>query len=133
MRPTRLPFRARARRRPGNVVNGMNKAEGAYAQRLERRKLAGEIASFRYEPIKLRLAKATYYTPDFMVVLPGGEIELIDVKHMRKDAGGTYRIFREDDASIKLKVAAQLFPEFMVYMIAWHPTEKRWIEQAVEP
>jgi len=51
---------------------GMNKLEAAYAEVIEGRKLAGEIAWWAYEPITLRLAKRTGYTPDFAVLLADG-------------------------------------------------------------
>jgi hypothetical protein len=77
----------------------MNKLETAYAALLEVRRAAGEVAWFAYEGIKLKLAPATFLTPDFIVMLTGGEIELHEVKG-----------FMEDDAAVKLKVAATLFP-----------------------
>ena len=80
----------------------MNKTETLYAAELEARRLNREIESWTFEPFKLRLAKATYYSPDFLVVLPGGErYELHEVKG-----------FWRDDARVKIKVAARLFPMF---------------------
>ncbi|EGX16832.1 gp8 domain protein [Escherichia coli STEC_S1191] len=52
----------------------MNKTESAYCQHLEQRKRAGEIAWYRFEGIKLRLADNTFYTPDFAVMLATGEM-----------------------------------------------------------
>lgn len=55
----------------GRLKTGqMNKTESAYSQHLEMRKHAGEIAWYRFEGIKLRLADNTFYTPDFAVMLP---------------------------------------------------------------
>lgn len=49
----------------GRLKTGqMNKTESAYCQHLEQRKRAGEIAWYRFEGIKLRLADNTFYTPD---------------------------------------------------------------------
>jgi hypothetical protein len=56
----------------------------------------------RFEPVKLRLAAATFYTPDFMVTRDDGEIVFHEVK------GGWW----EDDARVKIKVAAEMYPEF---------------------
>lgn len=78
----------------------MNSLETAYAEVLRARQLAGEVDRFFFESVKLRLADKTFYTPDFMVMLAGGEIEIHEVK------GG----FIEDDAIVKLKVAAEMFP-----------------------
>lgn len=79
----------------------MNKTEAAYADALLCEKLAGKIVDYRFEPIKLKLAANTTYTPDFMVVT-NDQIELHEVKG-----------FWEDDARVKIKVAAQIFPEFL--------------------
>lgn len=78
---------------------GMNKTEAAYAEELNVRLLAGEIAWYRFEAVKLRLAKKTFYTPDFMVILADGEVQFHEVKG-----------FWRDDARVKIKVAAEQFP-----------------------
>jgi len=83
---------------PGGSMNGL---ERAFAQELERRCLAGEIASWRFQPLRLILAPATTYCPDFQVILPDGRLELVEVKG-----------FWRDDARVKVKLAAALFPEF---------------------
>ena len=63
---------------------------------LKRLLLAGEVLHYEFEPLKLRLADKTFYTPDFMVVRRDGLIELHEVKG-----------FWEDDARVKIKVAAK--------------------------
>ncbi len=78
----------------------MNQTERRYADLLEDRKRAGEITFYAFEAVKLKLAKLTQYTPDFMVVRADGVIEFHEVK-------GT---FWEDDARVKVKVAAEKFP-----------------------
>ena len=78
----------------------MNKTEAAYASHLMARKLVGEIERFDFEPEKFRLADRTYYTPDFRVILmQDGTVEFHEVKG-----------FWEDDARVKIKVAAELHP-----------------------
>lgn len=52
---------------------------------------------FAYEGVKLKLAPATFFTPDFIVMLSGGEIELHETKGFM------------EDAAVNLKVAATLF------------------------
>lgn len=94
--------RPRKRQAPGT----MNKTEAAYAARLALLQRAGEIQSFRFEPIKFRLADRTFYTPDFMVVI-GDEIQFHEVK------GG----YVEDDAAVKFKAAAEMYPEFEFQMV----------------
>lgn len=79
---------------------GMNKLEADYAAILKARQQAGEILWFTYEGIKFRLADNTFYTPDFAVMMADGTIEIHETK------GG----FIRDDAMVKLKVAASLYP-----------------------
>ena len=82
-------------------LRGMNRTEAAYAEQLEADRLAGIVASWRYEAIKLRLADKTWYTPDFFVITTAGGIDMVEVK-------GWWR----DDARVKIKVAAEMYPEF---------------------
>ena len=77
-----------------------NKTETAYGDLLELRKRAGEVAWYTFEGVKLRLADLTFYTPDYAVMLTSGELEMHEVK------GGPWL----DDARVKIKVAASLFP-----------------------
>lgn len=80
-------------------VGQMNKTEAAYAATLEQRKTAGEVAWYKFEGMKLRLADNTFYTPDFAVMLSSGEMECHEVK-------GHW----QDDARAKIKIAADLYP-----------------------
>lgn len=97
-RKTRLPP-ARGRR-PSHQPGRMNTLEKAYAENvLDVRKAAGEIAGYWFEEVNLRLADRTYYRPDFLVMLADGELEFHEVK-------GHW----EDDARVKIKVAASRFP-----------------------
>ena len=92
----------------GRMKKGaMNKTESAYANVLEMRKRAGEVEWYAFEGMKFRLADNTFYTPDFSVMLTSGQVELHEVKG-----------FWTDDARVKIKVAASLFPfQFIaVYM-----------------
>jgi hypothetical protein len=77
----------------------MNKTEARYAEQLQLRLLAGEVAWFAYEALTLKLAPDTRYTPDFVVMLSDGTLECHEVK-------GFFR----DDAKVKVKVAAEKFP-----------------------
>lgn len=84
----------------GRLKTGaMNKTEAAYAQALQTRKHAGEIAWYRFEGIKFRLADNTFYTPDFAVMLADGAMECHEVKG-----------FMQEDANVKIKVAADMYP-----------------------
>lgn len=80
-------------------VGDKNKTEQSYGELLERRKLAGEVAWYRFEGIKLRLADNTFYTPDYAVMLTDGSLEMHECK-------GHW----EDDARVKIKVAANQYP-----------------------
>lgn len=80
-------------------VGAMNKTEAAYAADLELRRIAGEIAWYKFEGLKFRLADNTFYTPDFAVMLANGALEAHEVK-------GHW----EDDARAKIKIAADMYP-----------------------
>jgi len=77
----------------------MNKLEARYSVHLEYRRLNGEVAWWAFDSLKLRLAKDTFYETDFVVMLSDGTLEVHEVK-------GHW----EDDARVKVKVAASLFP-----------------------
>lgn len=101
-------WNGRARHTPGV----MNKSEAAYADALKLMKMAGEVDDFMFEAIKFKLADKTYYTPDFMVVMPDGLIEFAEVK-------GHW----EDDARVKIKCAAEKFGLFR--FVAVKPIAKK--------
>ena len=88
-------------------VNGipwrMNQTEAAYAKYLEGLRIGRIIHRWDFEPVKLRLADRTYYSPDFRVILPDGTIEFHEVKG-----------FWRDDARVKIKVAAAQHPYVFV-------------------
>lgn len=98
---------AKRRRNPGQRPSAttkareMTKLEADYASFLELAKRGDGCLDWRYEPVKFRLADRTYYTPDFMVVMPDGEIQFHETKG-----------FWRDDARVKFKVVAELFPMF---------------------
>ncbi|MCE7797871.1 hypothetical protein LWE61_15065 [Sphingobium sufflavum] len=90
-------------------VGEKNQTEQRYEDEVLRpRQLAGEIVWYRFEGIKLRLADNTFLEVDFPVMLADGTMELHDVK-------GSAAII-EEDAKVKMKVAASLYP--FVFRIA---------------
>lgn len=105
------------RRVPGE----RNKTEAAYEAHLTTLKAAGEILDFRFEGVKLRLADNTFFTPDFLVFDADGTVELHDTKGTTKKANSkgekVAKPWCEDDAKLKLKLVAELYP-FRVF-IAW--------------
>ena len=76
-----------------------NKTELAYEEVLKALQRDGQIAWFKFEGVKLRLADNTFYTPDYAVMLTNGQMEMHEVKG-----------FWQDDARVKIKIAAELFP-----------------------
>lgn len=101
----------RAKGQRGSTPTGvMNRTEAKFAERLMSLKADGEIEAWHYEAVKFCITpglpgkrQATYYTPDFLVLREDLELELIDVKG---SAGW------EDTARVKIKAAADRFPEF---------------------
>lgn len=79
----------------------MNKTEARYMLYLEDEVRAGRVIWFAFEPLKLKLAKATFYTPDFLVMMADRSLEFHEVKG-----------FWMDDARVKIKVAADKFGLF---------------------
>lgn len=98
----------RARFALGRLPAGaMNKTEAAYDAHLEAEQRAGRVLWRRFEGIKLRLADNTFLTMDFAVLAADGVMELHDVKG-----------FMEDDANVKVKVAASMYPFRFVVVTA---------------
>jgi hypothetical protein len=87
----------------GRLKTGQrNKTEQAYEAFLETLRHAGQVVWFKFEGVKLRLADNTFYTPDYAVMLANGQMEMHEVK-------GARAIF-QDDAKVKVKVAAEMYP-----------------------
>jgi len=112
----------RARARKQHVPGQMNGTEAAYAEVLAGELLAGEILGYQFEPMKFRLAKNTSYSPDFMVQLSDGTLEFREVKACR--ASGAF--LAEDDAMVKIKVAAEMYPMFGWVMCGKLPRKAGW-------
>jgi len=96
-------------------IGGLNKLELRYQDHLRLLLSAGEISRYEFEPVKLRLAKATYYTPDFRVLTPEGLIQYHEVKG-----------FWRDDARVKIKVAAEVHDCYKFCAVVWRLKEKEW-------
>lgn len=90
----------------------MNKLETKFADNLEERKINGDILWYAYEPIRLRLAKNTTYTPDFVVMKSDLEIQVWETK-------GHWT----SESRIKIKVAAEMYP-FRFFAAMWK--NKKW-------
>ena len=91
---------ATARFALGRLKTGeRNATEEAYERMLRELVTIGELAWYKFEGVKLRLADATFYTPDFAVMRSTGQMEMHEVKG-----------YWLDDARAKIKIAAELYP-----------------------
>ena len=100
VRPFAPPANEAGRFALGRLPAGtMNKTEAAYDAHLWALRHAGEVIWHKFEAIKLRLADKTFYTCDFAVLPASGVLEMHEVK-------GHW----EDDARVKIKVAASTYP-----------------------
>ena len=103
----------RKKAKPAHTPGRLNKGESLYRDYLSIRMRAGEVQSFAFEADTLLLAHRCTYTPDFRVVLPGGTIEYHECKGRK---GKSY--YAREDARIKIKVAASLYPQF-TFCVVW--------------
>ena len=100
-------------------AGAMNRTEAAYAANLELRKAAGEVAWYRFEGVKLRLADNTFSTPDFAVMLADGRMQMHEVKG-----------FWQDDARAQIKIAADMYPfDFLAVKAAAKRDGGGWIQE----
>lgn len=95
--------------KPLDRFAGMNGTERKRAIELEAMLRTGEILMWRFEAMTLKLADDTRYTPDFFVMLPDGTVRFEETKG-----------FLRDDALVKIKVAATMFP-FSFVMLTVRP------------
>lgn len=86
--------------------SGMNKTEARFRAEL----LAVDgVWVVLYASIKLRLADRTWYTPDFAVLRIGSpRVEFYEVK-------GSWKAPHQEDSRVKLKVAAEAYPQFQFF------------------
>lgn len=109
----------RARGRKFSRSDGMNKTEAAYSELLESKRLGGEIAGWWYEPVNLRIGVKCFYRPDFMVMQSDGAIEFHECKAAWGNKAGW-----QDDARVKVRAVAALFPMFKFIAAVRH--RDRW-------
>lgn len=102
----------------------MNATEGKFANYLRGLEITGEILWWKHEGMKLQLANNTTLNVDFNVMYADGLLVMIDVK-------GAKAII-EEDAKVKMKVAAEQFP--FVFRYAF-PRQKKdgggWIFEEI--
>jgi len=105
-----------------------NKTEQRYADRLELLRIGDEIHRWDFEPVKLRLADKTYYTPDFRVILNDGTNQKGDVMSLteaeitlrEQTCGGC-------DVSIGMQAAARAATARAVAAVEKHAQQQRAI------
>jgi hypothetical protein len=92
-----------------------NKLESQYAAHLKLRQQAGEIIDYYFEAIRFNLShKNNTYTPDFVLFMADGTIEIHETKG-----------FWRDDARVKIKCFAEMYP-FRTIGVTWDK-KKGWI------
>lgn len=96
----------------------LNKLERDYLRLLRARNLPW----IGIQCITLKLGDDTRYTSDFVTIGPNGEIEFRETK------GGKFW----DDAKVKLKVAARMYPIFVFYLVR-KSKDGNWSEVIVKP
>lgn len=102
----------------------MNKTEERFAQHLELERHTGRVQWWKFEGIKLMLAKNTSLTVDFAVLPDTGILTMIDVKGSRAMV--------TDDARVKMKLAAELYP--LVFKMAYpRPKGEGWDIEEIVP
>lgn len=117
----------------------MNDIEAEYATMLDNSVMDGEILGWRFEPMAFKLADKTTYTPDFLVV-HYDKFQIVEVKARGKLKIVTSAVTgkarkkqwtsKRDDAIVKVKVAASMFPWFE-WVYAYHEANGTWATEHV--
>ena len=106
---------------PRSRVKGMNRLESRFAAELAAWVNVGILQWYAYEAVKLRLAKKTWFTPDFV----------------GQKVGEPFLTFWEtkgwmrDDANVKIKVASETYRHFKFVVVRW--VGGTWEYQEIEP
>jgi len=116
----RISIKAYKAHRKAHSESKMNGLEKSYALHLDLLYKAGAIKHYEFEPIKLRLADKTFYTPDFLVITNDGILEMHETKG-----------FWRDDAKVKIKVAAE--QHFYIKFIAIQLKAGKWLTEEFQP
>jgi hypothetical protein len=97
--PPFAPFRAMNVGVDEVALDGLNKTERRYLEILRQRE---ELVWIGVHTFRLRMAANTHYTPDFATLDKDGLFTMIDTKGA----------FTREDAQLKIKLAARMFPMF---------------------
>ena len=110
----------------------MNRTEAAYAQHLDAKVMVGEIQSYWFEAITLKLAHDVRLTVDFFILTKDLELHAVDTKgakkFTRKSGAVAVKARIEEDARIKLACAAAMFP-FRFFTA--HFSNGNWVEREI--
>jgi hypothetical protein len=103
---------------PWKPEDGLNQTERRYLEKLRAEHAAMmETITIRIQAYRLELAPKCTYTPDFSVYYSTtNHIRFLEVKGA----------FIRDDALVKLKTAARLYPEHTFYLCQWKNSQ--WTE-----
>lgn len=102
--------------RPANLDEwGRNKLEAKFGRFLDDLKARGDIKDHRFGSVKFRLAKRTWYEPDYCVIRSDNSIVIYECK-------GHW----EDDARVKIKVAAEMYPHLRWVAVRWVAAAGGW-------
>lgn len=95
---------------PPPTFHYRSKLEAAYANVLHVQMLAGEIALYRYEAIRLKLVDGVIYVPDFYILMPDG-------RHVFHEVKGYSKGMMARPGMIKFKVAASTWPHWSFVLV----------------
>lgn len=109
----------------------MNATESAYAQVLQGRLLAGQVAAYWFEGIKLRLGLNLWFTPDFLVQMADRTVEVHEVKATWRGGRHAGKAGFREDARVKIKAAAHQYPLFR--FIAVRLDRSEWHAEEIKP
>lgn len=114
-------WRLKGVRQP-HVRGEMNGLERRFqAEYVDPLKLAKVLVDAHFEAMTFRLAKKTHYTPDFDLVFASGLLAFVECK-----AGwSTGKAGYTDDARVKIKVVAEMYPHF-AFVSAVHDRKAGW-------
>jgi hypothetical protein len=110
--------------RQSTVEQALNQTEKAFICHLRRVNVPG----LQIQAVTFTLGHDLRFTPDVSWLDPNGRWTFADVKGTRSDG----KMLRWEDAQIKAKIAARLFP-WLRFVTAWRPDKVNWEIQDVKP
>lgn len=97
----------------------MNKWEEQHAGMLWIRVMAQDVSGYHFERFRFKIGKKCLYIPDFVLLENDGSFSVDEVKG-----------FRRDDAMVKIKVAALMYPQITFRL--WEQKRGAWKMTEVE-